>query len=108
MFCVIYKFHVRPEMETEFQTGWRQVTEALREESGALGSRLHRDEHGQWIAYAQWPDEQTWSDSATSSAEAERGRQLMRSSFVEGKSVETLYKLTVLDDLLVAVGPAGA
>ena len=100
MFCVIYQFHVNPEKEKQFQEGWGNLTKILKKENGALGSRLHRNHDGAWIAYAQWPDEQTWADAANNSAEAERNRQLMKESYLEGKTTEVLYKLDVVNDLL--------
>lgn len=100
MFCVIYKFHVQASREREFQEGWSIVTRELKSHCGALGSRLHRDEHGNWIAYAQWPDEQTWQNANCTTPEVQEGRALMHKSFIEGNPTETLFKLTVLEDQL--------
>lgn len=101
MFCVVYRFHVRPDKEVEFQDGWCALTKILKEQNGALGSRLHRDSNGGWIAYAQWPAEEVWSACNNTSPEAERARNLMAGSTVEGKKAEVLFKLNVLHDLLV-------
>lgn len=100
MFCVIYRFPTSAEKEEQFKSAWRNLTEVLKAENGALGSRLHRNYDGDWIAYAQWPDEQTWASADNNSLEATKYRQMIRDSFVEGKSVEVLYKLNVVDDLL--------
>jgi quinol monooxygenase YgiN len=62
-FCVIYTFKVRPEMEDSFMEGWSRLTEAIRETRGGLGSRLHKSDNGWWVAYAQWPDRETWESS---------------------------------------------
>ena len=64
-FCVIYTFKVRPGMEDSFMEGWSRVTEAIRETRGGMGSRLHKSDNGWWVAYAQWPDRQTWESSQT-------------------------------------------
>ncbi|MEN8230862.1 MAG: antibiotic biosynthesis monooxygenase [Bacteroidota bacterium] len=64
-FCVIYTFKVRPGMEDSFMEGWSCLTEAIRETRGGLGSRLHKSDNGWWVAYAQWPDRQTWESSQT-------------------------------------------
>jgi quinol monooxygenase YgiN len=64
-FCVIYTFKVRPGMEESFIEGWSRLTEAIRETRGGLGSRLHKSDNGWWVAYAQWPDRQTWESSQT-------------------------------------------
>jgi heme-degrading monooxygenase HmoA len=60
MFAVIYRWKVVPGGETEFVSAWEALTHRLRDEAGALGSRLHRAEDGSFLAYAQWPDRQTW------------------------------------------------
>jgi quinol monooxygenase YgiN len=64
-FCVIYTFKVRSGMEDSFMEGWSRLTEAIRETRGGLGSRLHKSDNGWWVAYAQWPDRQTWESSQT-------------------------------------------
>lgn len=64
-FCVIYKFKVRPGMEESFIKGWSHLTEAIRETRGGMGSRLHKSDNGWWVAYAQWPDRQTWESAQT-------------------------------------------
>ncbi len=65
-FCVIYRFRVRPGAEDTFRHGWAQLTKAIRDRRGGLGSRLHRTDEGLWLAYAQWPNRDAW----------ERARQL--------------------------------
>ena len=62
-FCVIYEFKVRPGMEDSFKKGWSRLTEAIRDTRGGMGSRLHKSDSGWWVAYAQWPDRQTWESS---------------------------------------------
>lgn len=62
-FYVIYTFKVRPGMEDSFKEGWSRLTEAIRESRGGMGSRLHKSDNGWWVAYAQWPDRQTWESS---------------------------------------------
>jgi len=64
-FCVIYTFKVRPGKEESFIEGWSSLTEAIRETRGGMGSRLHKSDNGWWVAYAQWPDRQTWESSQT-------------------------------------------
>ena len=41
------------------------MTEALKRERRALGSRLHRDDDGTWLAYAQWPSREAWERSGS-------------------------------------------
>jgi len=53
--CVLYRWRLRPGTELRFIEAWSRVTLLLREQRGALGSRLHRADDGTWYAYAQWP-----------------------------------------------------
>lgn len=101
MFCVVYRFPVKPEHEAQFKEGWRNLTEIIKRECGGLGSRLHQNHDGAWIAYAQWPDEKTWAEAKTDSPKAERNRQMMRECYLDGQQIEVLYKLSVVDDLLL-------
>lgn len=54
MFCVIYRWRIKPEMEEQFIENWAEVTRFYIENRGGLGSRLHRGEDGLFYAYAQW------------------------------------------------------
>lgn len=63
MFAVIYQWKVAPGDEQAFLEAWEALTHRLRDERGALGSRLHRSDDGRFVAYAQWPDRQAWEDS---------------------------------------------
>ena len=73
-------------MEDAFVDAWTTMTLAIRESRGGLGSRLHRADDGLWIAYAQWPDRQTWERSqnaepAPDPEAAERMRQAVEQSY---------------------------
>ena len=63
MFVVLYRWKVKPEKGEEFREGWRLVTTAIQERDGSLGARLHQVDDNIWVAYAQWPDRESW-DSA--------------------------------------------
>lgn len=54
-FAVIYRARIHPGKEDAYIAAWSRITELLRSERGALGSRLHRGPDGIWYAYAQWP-----------------------------------------------------
>lgn len=54
-FAVIYRARIHPGKEDAYVAAWSRITELLRSERGALGSRLHRGPDGIWYAYAQWP-----------------------------------------------------
>lgn len=73
------------------------MTMAIRAHRGGLGSRLHLAEDGWWVAYAQWPDRETWERSqAMDSADAEAAR--MMSESVEQKLPPILMEAEI--DLL--------
>lgn len=102
MFVVIYRWHVKPGMEEHFREGWRRVTETMYRDHGSLGSRLHGNYDGTWLAYAQWPDRKHW----------ERAREAARDSTIDGlrmmkESVDNpadldlpVFRLVATDDLL--------
>ena len=54
MFCVIYRWQIKPELEKQFIESWSVITRFYVEKHGGLGSRLHRGEDGLFYAYAQW------------------------------------------------------
>jgi quinol monooxygenase YgiN len=53
-FCVIYRARIHSDKEARYVAAWSRLTELLRRNHGALGSRLHRGDDGIWYAYAQW------------------------------------------------------
>jgi hypothetical protein len=59
MFVAIYRWRLRPGMESQFVDGWERVTRAIYGQCGSYGSRLHKCEDGTWLAYARWPDAAT-------------------------------------------------
>lgn len=84
-FCVLYRFRVRPGFEDRFQQGWRRLTETIRDQRGGLGSRLHRADDGWWIAYAQWPDRDTWQRAQQQDAVDAEAAGMMADSILERK-----------------------
>lgn len=46
MFAVIYRSHIKPEKEAEYQQLWQQIATYFKENCGALGSCLHKTEDG--------------------------------------------------------------
>lgn len=78
-FCVLYRFRVREGAEDDFIQAWAQLTRGIREQRGGLGSRLHRDEDGTFVAYAQWPDRATWQHAqGLPSVDAEASERMGR------------------------------
>ena len=96
-FAVLYRWRVKPGLESQFRDGWRRVTLGILEQCDSFGSRLHECEDGTWVAYARWPSAEArdrCSDGPPADAE---GRRLMR------EASEYVYEdvvLTLVDDLL--------
>jgi len=61
-FAVVYRWKVRPDGHAEFVAAWREATRAFRT-IGALGSRLHRSDSGDFYAYAEWPSREMWQNA---------------------------------------------
>jgi quinol monooxygenase YgiN len=100
MYCLIYQFDVKPEKTKEFEAAWVGLTKLIYEFEGSLGSRLHIDENGNYIAYAQWPSKDVFDNAGNNMpAEADLFRKAMRESCTE---IKTLYKLDEVTDLLKA------
>ena len=97
-FAVIYRWRLRPGMEQQFQEAWATITETFMEERRGLGSRLHRDDDGYWVAYAQWPSRQAWEQSG------ELGPADPQVSALMAEAVEESFAPVVLEpvaDMLV-------
>lgn len=60
MFTVIYLFDVKPDREEEFLASWAFITKEFIRTRGSLGSRMHKDKEGRYVAIALWPDRATW------------------------------------------------
>ena len=101
MFAVIYRWRVVPGLEAQFEAGWRRGTERIAAEFGGWGSRLHAAGDGVYIAYAQWPDEETWKKASEQRMRHsdDEARRMYREAIVPG-TFETLYAMPVTSDLL--------
>jgi hypothetical protein len=64
---------------------------------GSLGARLHRSDEGTFIAYAQWPDRESWK--AGHLVIDEETHRLHLEKCLDGNPV-ILRELVLLDDLL--------
>ena len=99
MFTVIYKFSVKAGMEDQFIAAWAEMTDLIKTYEGGLGSRLHLEKSGEYIAYAQWPNREQWEKAGDRLPEsAETVRKAMRDSCDE---METIHEMKVVVDLLI-------
>ncbi len=75
------------------------MTLLIREYEGGLGSRLHQCSDTDYVAYAQWPDENTWTNAGANLPEsATEIRKQMKDSCEEMK---TIYQMEMVDNLLL-------
>jgi heme-degrading monooxygenase HmoA len=82
MFCVIYRWRIRPELEEQFIESWAEMTRFYIEDRGGWGSRLHRGEDGLFYAYAQWPSPEAREKAFENVPDLE-ARRRMREAVVE-------------------------
>ena len=99
MYVVLYIFNVKPQQEENFIKGWKGLTALIYHFEGSLGSRLHKNENLEYMAYAQWPSKNKFESSGANLPEkADEYRDLMRSSC---SKIEVIRKAEVVEDLLV-------
>ncbi len=98
MFSVIYKFEVKPDRKDSFEKSWKDLTQLIYNYAGSLGSRLHKKDEFNYIAYAQWPDKETWENS--SNKLPEKSNEISKLMKESCNSIETLFELELILDLL--------
>ncbi|MFT4752613.1 MAG: heme-degrading monooxygenase HmoA [Salibacteraceae bacterium] len=97
MFTVIYKMKVKQGCDKDFIRGWKSLTKFIYEYEGSLGSRLHKLEEGHYLAYAQWPSKEVFSNAGDNLPEiAHESRKLMKDSC---EKITTGYEMQVVTDL---------
>jgi len=82
-FAVIYRWRVDPSKEDQFRKAWEEITRAIRDFDGGLGSRLHKASDGTWLAYAQWPDRERWEQAGAGTESTREAMQLFRDAIEE-------------------------
>ena len=99
MFIVIYSFKIIPEQKEIFLNNWRKLTKLIYKHENSLGSRIHKQDENIYIAYAQWPNSETFENSGKNLPEESiEIRNKMREACLE---IKILNKLEVIEDLLV-------
>lgn len=103
MFIAVYRWVVKPGMEDRFVEAWHRGTLSITRIYGSFGSRMHRNEDGAFVGYAQWPSRAAWEVAERNhfKHDDEEAAHNFRESIAESG---TLYLMEVLDDLLVHRG----
>lgn len=98
MFSVIYQFEVKPDSKDSFESSWKELTHLIYDYAGSLGSRLHKKDECSYVAYAQWPNKETWENSSNKLPQKSRDiSKIMKESCY---SIETLFELDLIEDLI--------
>lgn len=98
MYCIIYQFEVKPGFESRFIKAWEKLTLFYRDEYNSLGSRLHRESDLHYMAYAQWPNLETYEAAGSKeTSETALWSQQMREACT---TIQALYKLEPVADYL--------
>ena len=99
MFIAMYRFKVLPGMEKTFESAWLERTKGIYLRLGSLGSRLHRESDGGYIAYAQWPSRQIWLEADSESLDEKY--MIARDNVKRCLSAdETIFEMNVISDYL--------
>ena|SRR5690606_12884524 len=98
-FTLIYSFKIVDGKEKDFIHCWTELTKLIYEFEGSYGSRLHKVDDKLFIAYAQWPNKETFNKAGNNLPEtATEFRQQMRECCSE---IKTEFELSsVVKDLL--------
>jgi heme-degrading monooxygenase HmoA len=103
MYVAVYRWTVKPGREEQFREAWRRGTRAITRIYGSFGSRLHRDEQGRYLGYAEWPDKASWQkafDAKMVYDDPEARAMFINSLEPESKPGELIAAMEVTDDLL--------
>lgn len=99
MYIVLYAFEVKNNCEDKFIAGWKGLTRLIYKFEGSLGSRLHKQSKLNYVAYAQWPDKNSFDNSGNNlpQVEAKKYKTMMTSAC---DSINIINKFEVIEDLL--------
>lgn len=97
-FTVIYSFQIHEGKEEQFIQSWKSLTELIYEYRGSLGSRLHKLNESEYIAYAVWPNRETFEDvNRKMPNNTDQVRTAMREAC---SKIETIYEMDIVEDLI--------
>ncbi|MBT0963675.1 antibiotic biosynthesis monooxygenase family protein [Denitromonas iodatirespirans] len=107
MYVVVYWWRVKPGKEAQFREAWRRGTRQIARIYGGLGSRLHQERDGRFVAIAEWPDEATWQRAfdARMVYDDKEARAMFVDAIAETPpDNKPVFTMTVTDDLLSRSG----
>ena len=97
MFSVIYSFEVKPDCIEPFIAAWKKMPVLLYTREGSLGSRLHKVNETKYVAYAQWPDRESWAKEKTNLPKsANEYNRVMSESCLD---IKTEYAMEMVEDM---------
>ncbi len=99
MFVAIYEFQLKSGSEVSFRESWLKLTQCIFQQNGSLGSRLHKLDEDRFVAYAQWPDRQSWESSREKGLN-EEGEISRRQMWETLEAASTVYELDLVNDYL--------
>jgi len=97
MFTVIYTFKVLPGKTTDFIYNWEELTKLIYQYENSFGSKLHKVSDLNYLAYAQWPDQETWENSGKKLPPSAKDFSTNMKASCEHSSTD--YQLEVISDL---------
>lgn len=95
MLAVIIEFDILEGKEEEFREAWSEVTNYIYQNFGSLGSRLHKAKTGNFIAYAQWADKETYFSEHKWTEEGIRHSKRMRATYKSEAKVLQMLEMDI-------------
>jgi len=100
MFAILYRWRLKPGTEEAFREAWKAMTETIKVQRGTGGSRLHRTDDGELLAYAVWPSREHWEAAGKLPSTNPEAGARMRACIEQSLPITTLE---VVDDLLTGL-----
>ncbi|HLM00776.1 MAG TPA: antibiotic biosynthesis monooxygenase [Pyrinomonadaceae bacterium] len=97
MFVALYRWRIKPELETQFIEAWSEVTSYYSLNEHWRGSRLHRGSDGIFYSYAQWESDELRRKAFEKRPDFEAGARMREA--IEESFPETV--LEIVSDFLI-------
>ena len=103
MFVAIYRWHLKPGLEADFQQAWSRITALYVERWGSAGSALFKRDDGVWVGIARWPSREARTRAFEAAPVDPEASEHMRSAIVATLPDE---ELECVEDQWVALSRA--